>query len=93
MIQVTAKRVVDGQGRVVLPKFARRKLGIQPEDHMLVTLGQEEIIIEKLAGPAGGKTVCCLSGIRSAECRSFSGGIHLSREAALLLLEEIKSKQ
>jgi AbrB family looped-hinge helix DNA binding protein len=92
MIQVMAKRIVDGQGRVVLPKSVRKKLDIQPEDRMLVMLRHGEIVIEKLTEQIEEKRMCYISGVKSTECQPFSGGIHLSEEAALLLLEEMKSK-
>lgn len=93
MIQVKAKRIVDGQGRVVLPKAVRKKLDIQPEDRVTVIAKQDEIVIKKHVDQVEEEKVCYVTGVASAECQPFSGGIELSKEAALLLLKEMKSKQ
>lgn len=93
MIQLVSKRIVDGQGRVVLPKSVRRKMDIHPDDRVVITVRHGEMMIEKWPDHAGEIKMCYVTGIESTKCQPFSGGIDLSEEAALLLLKEYKSKQ
>ncbi|MEM1505150.1 AbrB/MazE/SpoVT family DNA-binding domain-containing protein [Domibacillus sp. 8LH] len=94
MIAVKSKRIMDAQGRVVLPKAVRKELGISPEDRVRVVGQQDEITIEKYTEQQVEETqMCYITGAASPDCHSFSGGIHLSKEAALKILAEWKSKQ
>jgi hypothetical protein len=78
----------------VLPKSVRRQLNIYPEDCVQVTAKQNQIEIQKqVQQQVGEKQMCYVTGISSADCQLFSGGIRLSEEAAVKLLQEWKSKQ
>ncbi|WP_050179967.1 AbrB/MazE/SpoVT family DNA-binding domain-containing protein [Domibacillus robiginosus] len=94
MITVKSKRIMDAQGRVVLPKPVREELGISPEDRVRVIGKQDEIVMEKyIEEQIEEAQMCYVTGSASPDCQSFSGGIRLSKEAALMILEEWKSKQ
>lgn len=93
MIKVKSKRILDAQGRVSLPKSVRRQLNIYPEDRVQVTFKEHQIEIQKQVQQVEEKQICYVTGTLSADCQLFSGGIRLSKEAAIKLLQEWKSKQ
>lgn len=93
MLKVKSKRTLDAQGRVVLPKSVRRQLNIYPEDRVQVTAKENQIEIQKQVQQVEEEQICYVTGISSADCQLFSGGIRLSEEAAVKLLQEWKSKQ
>ncbi len=93
MIQVVLTRKVDGQGRILLPKPVRKKLGIQPKDRLVMTVKQGQILAEKQTDQIKEKRLCYITGIESSDCEAFSGGIYLSKKAAMELVLEIQSKR
>lgn len=92
MKEIIIRHVVDHEGRVTIPKGIRKKLNIQGSDWVAIAYEQERIIIRKYESHFDGEEKKCLmTGTISKDHRHFSGGIVLSKEGAIWLLDEIQS--
>jgi AbrB family transcriptional regulator, transcriptional pleiotropic regulator of transition state genes len=79
-------RKVDELGRVVLPMELRRTLGIASGDPIEIFVSEDQIVLQKYVP----NMACFITGEISDENLQFGEKMHLSKEGALQLVEQIQ---
>ncbi|OLN23923.1 hypothetical protein BTO30_00380 [Domibacillus antri] len=93
MIEIVLKRIVDKEGRVIIPRALREQLNIHHLDSVIMTQENESVILKKYDPEQAREEerVCMMTGVASKNHWRFSGDIVLSKEGAVWLLDEIQS--
>ncbi|OMP68216.1 AbrB/MazE/SpoVT family DNA-binding domain-containing protein [Domibacillus epiphyticus] len=94
MKELLISRTVDKEGRVIIPKSIRIQLHIQVSDKVVMEKESDAIILKRYEDhPDSEERKCLMTGVVSKDNWQFSGGIVLSKEGAVWLLDEIQSKR
>lgn len=89
MIGISAKRVLDQQGRIIIPKKMRVLLQIEPGDDVTLTREEERIVVSK--GPENSLKKCFVTGEWTTDFMMLPGNRPISKQAAAALRQEITS--